>query len=126
MEAATGLIAVALHPLLAHALLDPEAPYRRIDLREMRALGSDVACILHTYLSAWLRPGESQVVGVDTLAGHVYGGPGSYPGEVRCRRFQIRQALESIDSLSNWKIGPAPDAKSGGQQVQITRRRQTK
>lgn len=81
----------------------------RIDLDERRRLQSDPAKAAHARLSAWLSPGRRNLIGIDTLAGHVWPGAAASDSAARKRRQRIREALGSIDRLSGWTISERMD-----------------
>ena len=122
VDETTGQVVVALHPWLARVLLH-RAQHVLVSMEHMRMLSGDVAPLLLVHLTAWVRPGQKRVVGLDTLAEHVYGSAANTPDERSDRRAAIRRALDQIGVLPNWRIDCAAPAKSGAPQVRITRRR---
>ena len=122
-EETTGLTVVALHPILGQVLLGQSDHFRIVDLVEMRTLTTDCATILHTFLSCWIRQGEHQTVGIDTLAAHVYGATAETPEVLRDRRRRIREALVEIAGLPRWDVRQAPASRDGLPQVEIRRRK---
>lgn len=67
---------------------------------------SPVAKILHTWLSAYVRPNQQLMAGrgaeVDTLIKHVWGTRPCSPEVQRKRRGRVREALAAIDKLQGW------------------------
>lgn len=118
----TGAVGVVINPRLTEAVLGGQ--HARISLTERRALRSEVAKLLHAWLSAYLRAGKSLVADVDTLGPHVWGpawhqqGKDSDKVTQSRRRGQIRNALAEIRGIG-WQV----DADKTGSQVCITRPR---
>lgn len=78
-----------------------------VSLTERHQLSdSPVAKILHTWLSAYIRPGQSLMAGrgaeVDTLVRHVWGNRPASEATLRKRRGRIRESLEAINGLRGW------------------------
>jgi hypothetical protein len=78
-----------------------------VSLTERHLLSeSPVAKILHTWLSAYIRPGQSLMAGhgaeVDTLVQHVWGNRPYSADTLRKRRGRIREALVAINDLRGW------------------------
>ena len=111
-----GRISVAMNPRMAAAL---DGQHVRVSLHERRVIGSDVAQIAHGWISAWIRPGRSQAIGVDRLAGHIWGVETSNPNTKRSRRNRTIAALEEIGSLSGWQV----DIEGTGAQAKARIRR---
>lgn len=106
-----GQLVITINPHLARVLLDPDHTlWARVDLDERRQLTTDTARVLHAWLCAWLRPGQSGSVQVTTLVSHVWPDEGAPPaGTVKFRHHAVREALHQIGSLAGWSIG-APNA----------------
>jgi hypothetical protein len=101
-----GQISIAMNSRFARALA---GQFVRIDLEERRQLGakqkgSEVAELLHCYLTAWIRDGHSQRVGLDTLACKVYGNESKNYDTGRTRRDTIAKGLALIGTLPSWSI----------------------
>lgn len=78
-----------------------------VSLTERHLLSeSPVAKILHTWLSAYIRPGQSLMAGhgaeVDTLIRHVWGNRPASESTLKQRRRRIREALGAINALRGW------------------------
>lgn len=78
-----------------------------VSLTERHLLSeSPVAKILHTWLSAYIRPGQSLMSGngaeIDTLIRHVWGNRPASEGTLKQRRRRIREALGAINGLRGW------------------------
>jgi hypothetical protein len=95
-----GRLRIILNSRFAGAILGSQ--FSRIDLTEARQLG-EVARILHTRLSVWIRPGASWQAAVDTMARWVYGDEAPTDAAKRKRRSAIRKALAEIGALSGWQ-----------------------
>ena len=101
-----GRISIAMNSRFAAALAGQHV---RISLEERRLLGgkqkgSEVAELLHCYLTASLRDGHNQRVYVDTLATKIYGNESKNPNTVRDRRSMMVAALRLIEGLKGWTV----------------------
>ena len=93
---ASGQLFVALNPRIAQAILG-ERQYARIEMREVRAIKSDPARLIHQRLSAWVNPSSSRVVALTTLAGYVWTGTAS-ASTTRKRLERTRKALLELEA----------------------------
>lgn len=119
----TGSVGVVINPRLTEAVLGGQ--HARISLTERRALRSEVAKLLHAWLSAYLRAGKSLVAEIDTLGPHVWG-PAWHQGDpaVRSRRRgQLRDALNEIRGIGWQADADNTGSQISGSQVCITRPR---
>jgi len=126
---------IALNVRLADAIW--EDCYMPVSLSERLQLKKSISRALHAHFSAWLRAGERQRVGIDTLVERLWprtnGRDGKArsaipEGTVRSRRSQVRMALREIDTLEHWSIEDVdasvvmvsrePDKKSGSQSAE--------
>lgn len=101
-----GKISIAMNSRFAAALAGQHV---RVSLEERRLLGakqkgSEVAELLHCYLTAWIRDGHSQRVYIDTLATKIYGNESKNPTTVRDRRSMLIAALRLIEGLQGWTV----------------------
>ena len=62
---------VAINPRLADAIVG-NRPHTRIEMAEVRLLKSDPARLIHQRLSAWIDPGKSGKIEIDTLCGYIW------------------------------------------------------
>ena len=92
---------IALNWRLTNAMLGNQ--FVRISLEERRDLTTDCARALHARLSASLRPGAAQRVGLDSLASHLWAGIPT-PIALRKRRFTLRAALQELGELDHWDV----------------------
>lgn len=133
---------IALNVRLSEAIVSHR--YMPVSLIERLRLKSPAAKALHAFLSVWVRYGESQKVGKDTLADRVWpsevdaqGKPKQRPdGTLRRHRSEVKAALKEIDALTGWSVASldndvvtisrakAGDLNSSGQEV--TRRATTR
>lgn len=100
-----GNLIVTINWRLAGALTGGQNVH--VSLNERHALSSSpVAKILHTWLSAYIRPGGQLMAGrgaeVDTLIRHVWGNRPCSDGVMKQRRMRIREALDHISRLEGW------------------------
>lgn len=103
---------IALNIRLADAIWGTTR-YMPVSLSERLQLDTGIARALHAHFSVWLRTGDSQRVGIDTLVERLWprtsssGGnvQGPVPeGTVRRRRSEVRKALREIDELEYWSV----------------------
>ncbi len=116
-----GKIAVAINPVLARVWLDPtqQTLWAKVSLDERRTLSTDTAQVLHGWLCAWLRPGQSHTVQLGTLIPHVWpdNADTAAAGTRKARRYHLREALQQIGQLPGWSVGPV----RGPGAIRITR-----
>lgn len=102
---------IALNVRLADAISGGR--YMPVSLTERLQLETAVARALHAHLSVWLRAGERQRVGIDTLAERLWPRKNSLTGNARCampdgtvrrHRSEVRSALREIGQLEQWRI----------------------
>lgn len=116
--APNGDLQISIHYLLARAFLG-ESQWARIDLGERWHLSSDIAKILHRWLSAWLDEGETRLVRLSTLEHHVWGN--SAKGPDRGRRFSdLKAAFREIEAIGTGWIVVGTDQR-GDCTCRITR-----
>ena len=94
-----GGIDIALNGRFAGALA---GQHIRTSLEERRSLSTELAELTHCYLTAWIREGHKQKVGVDKLSGKIWGVESANPETTRKRRERMREALELIGKLPGW------------------------
>ena len=98
-----GDLRLALNPRLGDIALSGlgvlAEKYIRIDLREVRALRTDAARLIHQRLCGFINPGASGRVRVDTLCGYVWPEATSNARAMRQRRATVRRALRELAGL---------------------------
>lgn len=97
-ENRAGGLHVALNPRISGAILGRRTQHIRIELDEVRQIKGDVACIIHQRLCAWINPGKSRRVAVETLAGYAWPEPAE-GSSARMRHKRIREALEELRAV---------------------------
>lgn len=97
-------VSIALNWKLALAVAGTDSQYVKISIDERRALKSDVGQIIHAWVSAWLRPGRTGRVGIDTLSEKVWGDCSDNPSTRRSRRQRVKKALSEIAVLDGWEV----------------------
>ena len=105
-------IYVALNPLLTEVILGPAELHRftLIEMGEVRQIKSDATRIIHQRLCAWIDPGKTRSVKIDTLIGYCYpGADGNYlraekDSTERMRRVAVRKAMAELSTLG-WEVG---------------------
>lgn len=101
LDEETGGLLVALNPRLAGAILGDQR-HVRIDMTEVRKLGSDPARLIHQRLCGWIDPGKMGRVALDTLCGYVWPDEANRSTK-RKRRQRVRDALSELAALG-WKV----------------------
>ena len=103
-----GSLVVALNPQLADIALygrEGGGKYVRIDMREVRALRSNAARLIHQRLCGWIDQSKSGRVRLDTLCGYVW--PEAAPSKraMRARRERARRALRELQAFERpWTV----------------------
>ena len=95
-----GVIHIALNPRFADSLLGHHV---NVSLIERRLLHSEVAQIAHAWLSAWLRQGSANKIGIDRLTEKIWGTQTVSDSTNRKRRERTIKALNEISELG-WNI----------------------
>ena len=97
-----GGLAVALNPRLADMALygrEGGGKYVRIDMREVRALRSSAARLIHQRLCGWIDAGKTGKVKLDTLCGYVWPERVKTTRGMEKRRRTVRRALTELRNL---------------------------
>lgn len=110
----TGDLYVALNPRLAGAIFG-DRQHIRIELAEVRALGTDPARLIHQRLCGWIDAGKSGKVTIDTLAEYIWPVPTDVESTMKKRRATVRKALAELATIG-WTVDEYARGK-----VQITR-----
>ena len=106
---------VAVNPRIAEAILG-RIPHARIEINEVRELKSDVACLIHQWLCAWIDPGEKKHIGLTTII-HYLWEETENAKTMQKRRRCVRKALAEFEKIG-WKI-----TEQGGEQYEIARQK---
>ena len=100
-EFATGRLVVAMNSRICAALAGAHV---RISLSERKDLSLDAAKIGHAFLCAWMRPGDTRVINLDTLTTRVWGGEAIADSTQRTRNKTLRSAIIELNNLPGWKV----------------------
>jgi len=98
-----GTLVVALNARFAQALAQGST-YARSNLEERRQLDGDIAQLVHSWLNATVRAGNTFKIGIDKLAVRVWGVESQNDATNRKRRTLVLAALEEIKTLKSWKV----------------------
>lgn len=98
-----GTLAVALNARFAQALAQGST-YARINLEERRQLDGDIAQLVHSWLNATIRAGNTFNIGIDNLAVKIWGVAPQSDNTKRSRRASLVSALEDIATLKGWTV----------------------
>jgi hypothetical protein len=114
-----GKIFVALNPRLAEAIMG-EHPHVRINMHEVRALQTDPARLIHQRLCAWIDPGKSGRIELNTLCDYVWPDEAKNPNTIKTRRQIARKSLVELSALEGWAVdeyarGKYQIARAGGE-----------
>jgi len=104
-DTSTGEVIVALNPELTRAALAKKR-FQQVDFKEVRALQSDAARLLHSRLH-WINAGESHDIGLGKLVEYVYGDTPASPTALSNRRKTVRSALRELEGL-RWQVRVHP------------------
>lgn len=109
-----GTLVVALNARFAQALAQGST-YARINLEERRQLDGDIAQLVHSWLNATVRAGNTFRIGIDKLVIRIWGVEAQNDATKRKRRTLVTGALEEIQRLKGWNVsvsGRGVDAKA--------------
>ena len=98
-----GTLVVALNSRFAQALTQGST-YARINLEERRNLDGDIAQLVHSWLNATVRAGNTFQIGLDKLAFKIWGVEPQNASTLTTRRANVTKALKEISTLKGWKI----------------------
>lgn len=98
-----GTLVVALNARFAQALASGST-YARINLEERRSLENDVSQLVHSWLNATVRAGNTFQIGLDKLAFKIWGVEPQSASTLTTRRANVTKALKEISTLKGWKI----------------------
>ena len=102
----SGGFAIAVNPRIARAIFGGRGTHiAYISMVEVRELvGNDPAALLHNRLSAWIGPGDRQIISIDRLIDAVWPGECS-PAWAYNRKSEMRKKiLPAIAALLAWTI----------------------
>lgn len=97
-----GRLFIALNPRITEAVLG-HRKFAMIDMAEVRQLTGDPARLIHQRLSAWIDPGKSGKIEIDTLCSYIWTDSASNPNTVKTRKQTARKALTELIN-TGWKI----------------------
>lgn len=111
-----GSLIAAVNPKLASIALagagQGGTKYIRIDLREVRALTSDPARLLHQRLCGWIDPGGRGQVKLDTLVRYIWPEPAPSRKAAAWRRGRARAALRELGTFKRpWTVDEVEQGK---------------
>lgn len=118
-EEGNGDLYVALNPRLAGAIFG-DRQHIRIDLAEVRALGTDPARLIHQRLCGWIDAGKGGKVSIETLAEYIWPVPTEVESTQKKRRATTRKALAELSAIG-WTVDEYARGK-----MQITRPKKAK
>ena len=98
-----GKLLIGINPVLSKALKC--TPTTFIDMREQRALHSDITKRLHFWLSCWMgikRHISGRKIAIDTLVAHIWGDH-STGAVLHSRRSSLKKSFSDINQLTGWK-----------------------
>ncbi len=105
-----GDLKLALNPHLANIALAglgelTGVKYIRMDLREVRALRTDAARLIHQRLCAFINHGSSGRVRLDTLCMYVWPEPAPSKRAMAARRQRVRRGLRELEGFGRpWTV----------------------
>lgn len=94
---------IAINPKLCQSLTT-KSPASYIDMREQRAIESDITKRLHVWLSCWAGiSGKKGTVSLDNLIPHVWGDMATGDA-LHSRRKKLRDGIAELGKFSGWSI----------------------
>lgn len=102
VDSETGELVVALDPRVTAAALGAEQ-YAHIDLAEVRALKGDLAVILHQRLCAWIDPGRTRLVRLETIIPYAFPEPARTASARAKRARRMRAAMANLADVG-WTV----------------------
>ena len=104
MEGDDRRVHLALNHRLASVFFDGQ--YAKLWMQERQRLPSDLAMLVHAFLSTCIRPGNQLKIGIHTLAERFW--PQDHAtapeGTRRRRLVELRQSLSAIGRLGHWTV----------------------
>ena len=105
----SGDLKMAVNPRLADIALaglgELQVKYIRIDLEEVRALRTDAARLIHQRVCAFVNPGATGKVRIDTLCGYVWADDAPTKRALRWRRAAVRRSLRELEGFERpWTV----------------------
>ena len=97
---ADGRLFIALNGRFAAAIQGGQ--HIRTSLSERRLLRTEIAALVHCYLTAWVRQGGTQLVAVDKLVERIWGSEPASAATKRQRRKRMCDGLNEIAALEGW------------------------
>jgi hypothetical protein len=78
--------------------------YSRIEMREVRAINSDIGLILHNRLCGFVDPGKKRTIRFETLYGYIYDPSDEITKQTKSkRRNAVRTAFEKMIAETGWE-----------------------
>lgn len=100
-DSADGRLHVALNPRIAQAILG-ESRHCRISLKEVRALRTDPARLIHQRLCGWIDAGKSGKTTIETLCSYVWIDEANFEA-MKKRKQTARKAMKEMVDLG-WVV----------------------
>jgi Zn-dependent oligopeptidase len=92
---------IAVNSRIAEATLG-RIFHARIEINEARELESDIACLIHQWLCAWVDPGEKKQIRLTTIIRYLW--EETKNAETRQKRRQyVRKAMKEFEKIG-WKV----------------------
>jgi hypothetical protein len=104
----SGHLVIACNPRLTKAIIGDQ--FTLIDMREVRALSSGPARLLHQRLSGVVDPAKSRPLKLDTLLSYIWPDPvPSTSSAIRERRKTLRDVMKELTDTGGWAFTPKGD-----------------
>lgn len=97
-----GALYIALNPRISEAIIGSR-PHTRIEMNEVRGLKTPAARLIHQHLSAFINPGKSHKINIDTLCSYVWVRKKIAPKTQSNHRTKIKKTLKELESVG-WTI----------------------
>lgn len=96
---------IALNPMIARAITSSKGngQHVRIEMSEVRTLQGSAARLIHQRLCAWVDPGKTRQVTLETLCSYVWPNEADNANTIKTRRREVRLAIKEFAGLG-WSI----------------------
>lgn len=97
-----GALYIALNPRITQAIMG-DRPHTRIDMAEVRGLKTNPARLLHQHLSAFINPGKTHKVSIETICSYIWPEPTTVAKTWSDRKTKGKKALKELEGVG-WTV----------------------
>ena len=98
----TGKLLLGLNQRLSQAIFGGR--WVTMSLKERHKIEGDTGKALHRWISAWIKPGSTQRIGMDSLMSHIFGDAEVSRATSYKRKRMVEDGLSQISQLAGWAI----------------------